>query len=211
MKWFPGQSIDVVWDYELTGVWQLGQENEAERYNQLPGDFIATDVNDDGIYTEPDDKQFIGHRDPRYLLGLRNEIGFLQNFSASLFIRADLGHIGDIGFHKHPGAYERTNYREINYWTPENPTNKYSSLNPFTQLYSGGYNVYFSRSFVRIQDLTFAYSIPHKITTRIGLDKLKIYGNIRNLYTFTKWEDFDPESGGTPMPRIFTVGLDLSF
>ena len=210
-EWFPGQSVDVVWDYEIVGVWQLNQENEAKRYNQLPGDWIATDVNDDGIYSEPVDKQFIGHRDPRYLLGFKNEIGFLQNFSASLFIRADLGHIGDIGFYKHPGAYERTNYREINYWTPENPTNKYSSLNPFTQLYSGGYNVYFSRSFVRIQDLTLAYNIPSEVTNRIGLDKLKIYGNIRNLYTFTKWEDFDPESGNTPMPRIFTIGLDLSF
>jgi TonB-dependent starch-binding outer membrane protein SusC len=210
-KWFPGQSVNVVWDYELIGVWQLDQADEAAKYKQLPGDFIATDVNNDGIYTEPDDKKFIGQRDPQYLLGLRNEFGFLKNFTASLFIRADLGHIGAIGFHKHPGAYERTNYRRINYWTPENPTNRYSSLNPFTQLYSGGYNVYFSRSFVRIQDLSLAYNIPQEVVKRMGLDRLRIYGNVRNLFTFTEWEDFDPESGNTPMPRIFTLGLDLTF
>ena len=210
-KWFPGQSVNAVWDYELTGVWQLDQVDEAARYNQNPGDWIATDINDDGVYTEEDDKQFIGHRDPQYLLGLRNEFGFLKNFSVSLFVRADLGHIGAVGFHKHPGAYERTNYLAVNYWTPENPTNSYSSLNPFTGLYSGGYNVYFSRSFVRIQDFTLSYNVPQGVSNRAGLERLRIYSNIRNLYSFDKWDDFDPESGNTPMPRIFTMGVDLSF
>src|SRR5699024_10778953 len=90
--WFPGQAIDVVWDYDITGVWQEDEAEEAAEYGARPGDYKAVDVNNDGNYTELEDKQFIGHRQPRYHLGLRNEFSY-KNFSASVFLRSALGHI----------------------------------------------------------------------------------------------------------------------
>ncbi|HEY9489732.1 MAG TPA: SusC/RagA family TonB-linked outer membrane protein, partial [Chryseosolibacter sp.] len=56
-QWFPGQPIDVVWDYDINGIWQTGEE-EAAPYGLQPGDFKAVDVNEDGHYVNLDDKRF---------------------------------------------------------------------------------------------------------------------------------------------------------
>src|SRR5699024_7378571 len=38
-EWFPGRALDAVWDYELLGVWQINEKEEAARYGMRPGDF----------------------------------------------------------------------------------------------------------------------------------------------------------------------------
>lgn len=210
-KWFPGYAVDVVWDYKIEGVWQLDEADEAAKFHLKPGDYKVVDVNGDYLYTEYQDKQFLGYTSPRYNIGLRNDFTFLKNFTASVFIRADLGHIGSLPIAKHPDSnmYGVLNTREVPFWTKDNPESVWPRLNVNGSVYSGGYNVYFSRSFVRIQDLSLSYSFPQKVCQRIKLNDLRIFGSIRNLYSFDKWEDFDPESGSQPMPRIFTIGLNF--
>ena len=72
---------------------------ESAGYDLEPGDFKAVDVNGDGKYIDLQDKQFIGYDAPRYRIGLRNDVTFLKNFTASVFVRADLGHIGSYREH----------------------------------------------------------------------------------------------------------------
>ena len=160
------------------------------------------------------DKQFIGYTKPRYRFGLRNKFSFLKNFTASFFIRADLGHIG-----AYPEALEAgyesddrqsRNVGPVPYWTPENPINDYARLNVNTAGYGGGIIIYMPRSFVRIQDLTLSYTLPLDIAQRVQLNNLRIFASVRNLATFTKWPGWDPESGNTPMSRTFTFGINLS-
>lgn len=210
-KWFPGSSIDVVWDYKVTGVWQLDEAAEAEEVGLEPGDYKVVDVNGDGLYTEEEDKQFLGFTNPRYNIGFRNELTFLKNFTASVFIRADLGQIGaiDIAKHIYSNVYDRINIKAVPYWTQYNTEPDWGRLNNYGGVYAGDYNVYFSRSFVRIQDLSLSYSVPHKYIQRWKLRDLRFFVSVRNLYSFDKWPDFDPESGSTPMPRTYTFGLNL--
>jgi TonB-linked SusC/RagA family outer membrane protein len=212
--WFPGHAVDAVWDYQVTGVWQLAEKGEATRYNMQPGDFKAVDVNGDGKYVDVEDKQFIGYTVPRTRLGLRNDFTFLKNFTASVFVRADLGHIGsyDVALN---GGFESNdrwnrNVGPVPYWTADNPNNEYARLNVNTGSYGGGLMIYKPRSFVRIQDVSLSYNIPSGALTRIKMNSLQVFGSVRNLATFTKWPGWDPESGMSPMPRIFTLGLNLS-
>lgn len=213
-RWFPGYSIDAVWNYKIIGVWQLGEKGEAAKYNMQPGDFKAVDVNGDGKYVDVEDKQFIGYTVPRYRLGLRNDFTFFKNFTASVFVRADLGQIGsyDVALN---GGFESNdrwnrNVGPVPYWTADNPNNEYARLNVNTGSYGGGITVYKPRSFVRIQDVSLAYAVPAAASSRIRLNNLQFFGSIRNLATFTKWPGWDPESGMSPMPRSFTVGLNCS-
>ncbi|MEJ7829772.1 MAG: SusC/RagA family protein, partial [Segetibacter sp.] len=213
-RWFPGYSIDAVWNYKIIGVWQLGEKAEAAKYNMQPGDFKAVDVNGDGKYVDVEDKQFIGYTVPRYRLGLRNDFTFFKNFTASVFVRADLGQIGsyDVALN---GGFESNdrwnrNVGPVPYWTADNPNNEYARLNVNTGSYGGGLMVYKPRSFVRIQDVSLAYAVPAAASSRIRLNNLQFFGSIRNLATFTKWPGWDPESGMSPMPRTFTVGLNCS-
>src|SRR5690606_40950011 len=122
-------------------------------------------------------------------------------------------HVGSIDEFKHGNTelYDRRGMRAVSYWTPENPSNKYGSLTASPAPYSGGYNLYFPRSFVRIQDFTLSYRLPETVIQRRKLTNMRVFGSIRNLYSFNQWEDWDPESGGSPMPRVYSIGLDVTF
>jgi hypothetical protein len=82
-------------------------------------------------------------------------------------------------------------------------------------------------SYLRIQNVSLGYTFPNRWTRTIGLSNLKIYANLQNLYTFTKYKGFDPEigisygyqgslltgvdNGRYPSPRIYTFGINASF
>ncbi|MEI6566881.1 MAG: SusC/RagA family TonB-linked outer membrane protein [Verrucomicrobiota bacterium] len=210
-KWFPGHSIDAIWDYKVIGVWQLNEAAAAAKVGLRPGDYKVEDVNGDGLYKEADDKQFLGYTVPRFNVGVRNDFTFLSNFTASIFIRADQGQISalPLAMHKDNNVYRNINTYATPYWTQYNSESTWGRLDAYGGVYAGGYNVYSSCSFVRIQDLSISYSIPKAIIQRIKLSNARIFGSVRNLYSFDKWADFDPESGSTPMPRTYVLGLSF--
>lgn len=206
-NWFIGQSIDRIWDYRFEGIYQLGEEEAAKSFGKAPGDVKLYDPNGDGVSTQ-EDKVFQGYTKPRYRLGLKNDFTVFKNFQISCFIRADLGHWGKNGLLSSKAQVEdRRNEYALPYWTPENPTNKYTRLNTVD---TPEYSIYESRGFVRLQDLSVAYNIPEKMTKHLKIGHCKVYLSGRNLVTFTKWSGWDPESGNTPMPRIFTFGIDVT-
>ena len=101
-------------------------------------------------------------------------------------------------------------------WTPDNPTNKYPSLRDGRQTRFSDYWIE-DGSFVRIQNLTVGYTfdLPKQ---KVFASKIRLYMNASNLYTFTKFDGYDPEvgqngiySGGYPRLRKWTVGLDITF
>jgi TonB-linked SusC/RagA family outer membrane protein len=213
-QWFPGQPMDVVWDYKPLGVWQVNETDEAKKYGMRPGDFKSVDVNGDGVYTDLVDKQFIGYTSPRYRLGFSNNFTFFKYFTASVFIRADLGHIGRYDNALHAGWESNDRWNRnvgpVPYWTPENPINDYARLDLTTSGYGGGLRIYRPRSFVRVQDVTLAYNVPSKIVKRLLLNNIRAFGALRNCLTFTKWPNWDPESGSLPLPKSVTIGLSLT-
>lgn len=106
-----------------------------------------------------------------------------------------------------------SNARQINRWTPDNPTQDYPSLR-------GGRNVRLSNwwiedgSYIRISNITLGY------TFRVGrikhIKNLRIFANCANPYVFTKFSGIDPEvsifdSGTYPKPTTFSFGVNLDF
>ncbi len=215
-EWFVGQGIDVVWDYDITGVWQNEEAAAASEFLQQPGWLKADDVDGDKRYTEEHDKKFIGHETPRYRLGFRNDFTLFKNLTASFFFRADLGHIGSrpnviIG----TSTYDRHNALARPYWTPTDPNNEWPSLAHVYDAFGGGIDFYKPKGFVRLQDASLAYNIPTAVVNKMKVGSARVFVSARNLATFTKWPGWDPETGGTneqnqPMPRSFTLGLNLS-
>ena len=212
-EWFPGEAIDRIWNYDILGIWQEHESEQADVYRLKPGDFKARDFNGNGVYEALDDKTFIGYRQPRYRLGLRNEFTFLKNFSGSVFIRADLGHLKEFAPALRSGGadtYDRRSTSDLPYWTPQNPINDFARLNTNINVFGGGLKIFKPASFVRIQDVSLSYAVPTHVSERAKINGLRIYGSVRNLYSFDKWPGWDPESGTTPMPRMYTLGLNLS-
>ena len=83
-------------------------------------------------------------------------------------------------------------------------------------------------SFLRLQSLTVGYTVPKKITTKFGVQRLRVYVTGTNLFVITNYPGFDPEvssyarnssySGLTPgidfssypKSRAFTFGLNVT-
>jgi hypothetical protein len=95
------------------------------------------------------------------------------------------------------------------YWTPDNGVNNATGIYNSPAVTSG---VYQSRGFIRLQDLSLSYKFDNSVINRLKLNNLQVYVSGKNLYTWTKWSGWDPETGtsNTPLMRSFTVGLKLA-
>ncbi len=210
-KWFPGKSIDAVWDYDIEGIWQTEQADQAKAYGLSPGDYKAADLDGNGALEALQDKTFIGYTAPRYMVGLRNEVTFLKSFTASVFVRADLGAIRAFNWAiSEYSTFDRRSTPNYDYWTPENRSNDYPRLGNNKSPFGGGLTPYKPTGFVRIQDVSLSYALPAQVATKIRLSSVRLFGAVRNAFTFTKWPGWDPESGNSPMPKTYTFGLNLS-
>ena len=74
-------------------------------------------------------------------------------------------------------------------------------------------------SFVKIKNITIGYTFPQNSLSKLHISNLRIYANILNPFTFSKYEGFDPEwadaavsdgSGGVSS-RTFQFGINLKF
>ncbi len=206
--WFIGKAIDVIWQPKILGVWQIGEEDQAKRYGQFPGDFKLEDVNDDGKINDID-KQYLGYRTPRFRWNMRNEFNIYKNFDASFMIYSYWGHKGTMNSAKNRDSFpERVNSYKIPFWTPETPHNDYA------RIYSaeGGavFDVWRDRSFIRLDNVSLAYTVPNSLLSRANIANLKIFATARNVgWWAPDWNFWDPENSG-PNPRTFTLGLNLT-
>ena len=78
-------------------------------------------------------------------------------------------------------------------------------------------------SFLRLQNVTVGYTLPKKITSKFGVERLRVYFTGSNLFCITKYSGYDPEvdiqSGLTPSVdynryprnRSYLFGFNLSF
>lgn len=82
-------------------------------------------------------------------------------------------------------------------------------------------------SYLRVKNIVFGYTVSKKFLRRYKLDNVRIYANIQNLLTLTKYSGYDPEIGTNPQdatgytfgfdmgrypaPRVISFGLNLSF
>lgn len=73
-------------------------------------------------------------------------------------------------------------------------------------------------SFIKLRSVTLGYTFDRDVLKRSNLfTSLRIYVQGTNLFTWSKWRGFDPESTFAnsffeyPSPRQFTAGLDVSF
>ncbi|MBN2274424.1 MAG: TonB-dependent receptor [Bacteroidales bacterium] len=80
-------------------------------------------------------------------------------------------------------------------------------------------------SYLRIRNLVLGYAIPAKIVSKVKMESVRVYFNIQNLYTFSKYHGYDPEVGSIhqnmlltgidngryPSQRIYTFGINVNF
>jgi TonB-dependent starch-binding outer membrane protein SusC len=208
--WFIGKDINVVWDYNILGVWQNEEAAEATKYGARPGDFKLQDMNGDFRFTN-DDKQFLGRTTPSFNWSLRNDFNFLKHFDASFLLVSSIGQLRQFNQAlNNPGSVGlfRMNSYVLPYWTPDNPINDYARLNSGSS--GTTINVWRKSSFVRLQTVSLGYTFSKDLVKRFGMQSAKIYVNAANAAVFSGWDLWDPQNNG-PTPRYLSAGVNVVF
>lgn len=212
--WFVGEAFKVFYDYKKIGIWQIGEEAEAAKNGQVPGDIKVADVNKDGVIT-PDDRIIYSQR-PDVTLGFNNSFKY-KDFDFTIFLYARLGQWIAYDYNTTYRVNASENGANIDYWTPENPTNAFprpDKSKSYNQVMYYTTLAYEKGSFLKIRDITLGYTLPKSLLKRIKLSKLRLYCTAKNFFTFSGIDHYDPEAGGSidfPMTKQLVFGINLEF
>ncbi len=218
---FVGESVQPLYYYEVAGIWQTNEADEAATFGYKPGNVKFVDQNGDGKITEDDDRVIVGSETPDYIMGIRNQFNY-KDFDFSFFIYTRQGV-------KWKSSYLTGTFGEVNgdrynvdatldFWTSTNPTNSYFGLEG-----AGGsgkaprdsFSVV-DANFVRISDITLGYTLPHDLINRLNIGHLRIYAQATNPFLFTNTKGFSPEynsginSDDVPF-AMYALGLNITF
>nr|WP_294781073.1 SusC/RagA family TonB-linked outer membrane protein [uncultured Flavobacterium sp.] len=220
--WFIGKPISQIWNYKVIGIWQKNEVAEAAVYGQRPGDpkiensYTADDVNGKPTYNEKD-KQFLGQSAPPINWSLRNEFKFYKNWNLAINMYSYMGHKSTDGRYMNTyndGSLYTNNYNPfVNpYWTIDNPTNEWARLDARGPSGAGVDRLY-DRSFIRLDNISLAYSLPKDLIDRLHVRNFKIFASVQNAATWSaskEWKYYgDPETGGLAT-RMFNLGFNVS-
>ncbi|MDR2813220.1 MAG: TonB-dependent receptor [Prevotellaceae bacterium] len=212
------------------------------------GDYIYKDAHRDGKIDE-NDLDFIGNPEPAFTYGVGNTFTY-KGIDLTVFLSGSYGNdvvnytrrYLDNPYRNTSNLYKRAmDYAHTELIDPNGP-NDYRNVriaggDPHAyrmpqSTATSDYNTAFSNryvedgSYLRIQNISLGYSFPRSWVSKIGVQGLKVYANLQNVYTFTKYSGYDPEigviysnnnqlsgidDGRYPSPRIYTFGLNLTF
>lgn len=224
----------------------LPEGNTIAKNSTWIGDYIFEDINGDGKINN-EDATFIGNPEPKFTYGIGNTFSY-KGFDLSLFFSGSYGNKA-LNLTRYRIEDPRSNanilksslnYARIGLIDPNGPEEDYRNLQVIggdrymPALQESDANNNYSRvsdrliedaSFIRLQNISFGYTLPQDWIRRLYLSNVRIYANIQNVYTWTKYKGLDPEVGSMygdalmtgvdygryPSPRIYTIGLNVSF
>jgi TonB-linked SusC/RagA family outer membrane protein len=186
----------------------------------LPGDLRIRDYNGDGKITADDAVRINKNITPTFNFGATAEIRY-KNFDLNLLFQGATGaaffiqtESGDIG-----------NYLKWSYdhrWSIDNPSDRYPRLaSRGDTYYTGGNfgnntNFLFSKDYIRLKNIELGYALPDELVQRLHLNRVRVFVNGLNVFTFAAQNIFDPEtingSGQVyPQSRVINTGVTVSF
>lgn len=236
---------DIVGHATQTGS-SLPYDNRIDKTSGVwVGDIKFKDRNGDGIINEAD-QTIIGDPNPDVTFGFTNTLTY-KNFELNIGLNGQIG--GDI---LNWSRYVVEGLRSI--WDNQ-AVSVLDRARPYmidpalgdvigNYAYSGGKNDMprFSNldgnqnnrmsdrwiedaTYLRIQNISLSYTLPKNWAKTVFLQNAKVYFNVQNVYTFTKYSGYDPEIGAFnqstllqnidrgryPTPRTYTLGVNLAF
>jgi TonB-linked SusC/RagA family outer membrane protein len=228
-----GHSIGEYYGYITDGIYQKTSDilpSEIANGAQ-PGDRKYIDIHKDDVIDEKD-RTFIGSPIPKFFYGFNLNASY-KGFDFTMLLQGQYGNkILDIrkGLYNNLRNYNGSGVGNVskdllNSWRGEGTSNTLTRLayNPYWTNFAGSDFYVADGSFLRCRSLQIGYTLPKSVLNRFQLDNVRIYANVQNLFTITKYDEFDPEisnsnalSSGVdvdtyPVSRSFTFGINLQF
>jgi TonB-linked SusC/RagA family outer membrane protein len=204
----------------------------AEGVDPATGDMIFTD-NDGVAGITPNDRQVIGNPMPDFTYGFVNQFSY-KNFDLNVVIDGSYGNeIYNAGKQNLQSMRfsEQQSADIIRRW--KNPGDITDI--PRATLVDSNQNSFINTrwvedgSFMRVRDISLSYNFDQNILDKLRLSGLRVYGNLKNWFTFTDYTGYSPEVnrslsgvdqvattqgidyGSYPQAKTFSVGLNIEF
>ncbi|WP_082316477.1 TonB-dependent receptor [Mangrovimonas sp. ST2L15] len=219
-----GYSPWYFYGYKTDGIFQSQSEidGHATQNGAQPGDIRFVDVNGDGVIDDLDRTE-IGNPFPDFTLGWNLSINYKSfDFNVSTF--ASVGN--DIyRAYERNSAFTNRSARTLDRWTGPGTSNS----EPRVTFVDNNNNTRASDryiedgSYFRFKNIQLGYTLPKSLYDATGLNNVRIYAQVKNAFTFTKYSGYDPEvtagsfvdtgidRGAYPIPRIWMMGINVKF
>jgi TonB-linked SusC/RagA family outer membrane protein len=231
-----GRPLGAAYDVKLLGMFKDQAEIDAYTWTNPktgeikkiqpdaePGDLKFEDFNNAGEING-DDRQYLGSPDPLFTLNFGNTLRW-KNFSLYFNFRWAQGNkdhfigLDPYAFGTNMGGGAQL--ARVKPWTPENPSTVFPRYGYSNYM---EYQYWNSRTFLKLKDLVFSYTIPGQGLKNAGISNLRLYVAATDLFTISNWSGIDPETGGTIAAgasssrygsngayKTFTFGVNVSF
>lgn len=224
-----GKPIGYFWGYKTAGIFQNEQEiedwknagNGILQSDVKPGDVRYVDIDKNGIIDE-NDKVNLGNGMPDVTYGFN--LGFTyKGLDFSLTANGAFGQQIVQAYRSQGGKYANCTTAILDRWTGEGTSNRMPRVTEeninwqFSDLYV------LDGDYLRISNITIGYDFAKLIRCRL-ISQARVYAQVQNAFTFTKYNGMDPEIGyGTdgwvsgidlgyyPRPRTILLGVNLKF
>ena len=216
-----GSSFNTYLLYNAVGIFRSQEQLDATPHvaGAELGDLIFEDKNGDGVIN-PDDMYRTKYSNlPRMTFGLNLDAAY-KNFDVSVLFSGQaqvnqyvLTESGTTGNYYSSWADNR--------WSDANPNGSYPrvSTSSGSSINGGNYKNNFwlqDASFVRLKNVQLGYTLPTDLTEKYGIANFRLYLSAFNLFTITKFKDFDPEGSSEngqfyPQQKIVNFGFNVQF
>ena len=180
------------------------------------------DIDGDGFITEAD-QDWIYDPTPDFSYGINFYFEY-KNFDLTLFFQgvqgvdiiSDLKKETDLWSGLNIGFLNKGK-RLLDAWSPSNPDSDIPAVSRSDLNNEKRVSTYFveNGSFLKLRNAQLGYNLPEKWTSKIKMQKLRLYLSAQNVFTVTSksFTGVDPENPnyGYPIPLTLTFGVNMSF
>ncbi len=211
-----------------------GSDTSYAQANAKAGDARWVDANHDGLLNGHD-REYLGSYIPPYVFGFSLGMEY-KGIDFSAFFQGVYGNQIFDGIKRFTYTWETSQNHAAEFanryhlpviynGTTIDPGNTTSNMpNIGAQNWGTPSTLYIENgSYLRLRTLTLGYTLPVAWTSKVGIDKFRLYFIGRNLLTLTKYSGYDPEIsqsdpklagidiGGYPQARMYTFGVNIDF
>jgi len=176
--------------------------------NGMPIEGQMLDVNNDGLLNASD--RYITNKStaPKYLMGFSTNFQY-KKWNVSTAFHANLDHY--LFFHPYDNSISITEWQ-----TSQNLSTLYYDTNFSHNDPAQGYSDFYlqNASFLKMDNISIGYDFGKVLAnSKVGLN---VNFSVQNVFIITNYQGLDPEANfGSentyPVPRIFSMGLNLNF
>ena len=230
-----GKPFPYFYGYKVDGVFQNQAEVDAYvnadgvplQPDAKPGDFRFKDINGDGVLDDDNDRTYLGKGMPDWTFGLTLALEW-RGFDFNMLLQGQYGaQIFNVA-RRTDLNYINLPSKMLNRWTGEGSTNEYPAFSFNDANLNNRPSDYWieDAAFLRARNIQIGYTLPSRLTAIAGISRLRIFGQVENAFTLTRYTGCDPEvTGGNsgygtsagidrgvyPQSRVLTLGVNLNF